>query len=287
MGKAIDETGKRYGILTVIKRVENDKFGKAQWLCKCDCGNEIIVAGSSLRRGNTKTCGCKVLSAETRELGKRYGNLTVIEFAGREPNDHKLLWKCQCDCGKITTVRTAHLHSGAVKSCGCKNVAIIKDELNNKYGLLTVIASAPSIRGEAAWKCRCDCGNIITVSGSALRSGNTKTCGCVKSIGEYNIIQILTKNNIHFQTQYSFDDLVYQNKLKYDFAILDDNNKPIRLIEFDGPQHIKGNCWYTEVGHLRDLMKEQYAKDHNIPLIRIPYKDRDNLTLEKLMNNAQ
>lgn len=282
MGKAIDETGNRYGILTVIKRVENDKHGKAKWLCRCDCGKEIEVVGSALRKGNTKSCGCRVLSAETREIGKRYGNLTVIDFAGRSPIDKKLLWKCKCDCGNITTVRTAHLHSGAVKSCGCKNIAIKKNELGKKYGLLTVIEEAPSRGNMAHWKCRCDCGNIVEVSGVNLRTGNSKSCGCVRSIGEYNIIQLLTQNNISFKHQFSFDDLVYKEKLRYDFAILDENDNPIKLIEFDGPQHIKGNCWYTEEGHIRDLMKEQYAKEKNIPLIRIPYKERDNITLQML-----
>ena len=286
MGKAIDETGNKYGILTVLERVENDKYGKAQWLCQCECGNKIIVAGSSLRSGNTKSCGCKVLSAETRELGKRYGQLTVKKFAGRSPTDGKLLWECQCDCGNITTVRTAHLHSGAVISCGCKNRAIKKDEIGNRYGLLTVIGSAPSRRGQAYWKCKCDCGNIIEVCGTNLRTGNSQSCGCVKSIGELNIIKLLTQNNIPFKYQYGFDDLVYKEKLRYDFAIIDDEQKPIKLIEFDGPQHIEGNCWYTEEGHIRDLMKEQYAKDKNIPLIRIPYEYRDKITLQLLTLEA-
>lgn len=286
MGKAIDETGNRYGILTVLKRVENNKYRKAQWLCQCDCGKEIVVDGCSLRSGNTKSCGCRVLSAETRELGKRYGQLVVKEFAGRSPIDNKLLWKCECDCGNFTTVRTAHLHDGSVVSCGCKNRAVKKDEIGNRYGLLTVIEAAPSKKGYAYWKCKCNCGNIIEVSGTSLRSGNTQSCGCVHSLGESNIIKILTQNNIPFKYQYSFDDLVYKQKLRYDFAILDEQEEIIKLIEFDGPQHVKGNCWYTEAGHLRDLMKEQYAKDKNIPLIRIPYEYRDKITLELLTLDA-
>ena len=34
--------------------------------------------------------------------------------------------------------------------------------------------------GEVAWECLCDCGNIVTVGGYDLRSGNTKSCGCYK-----------------------------------------------------------------------------------------------------------
>jgi len=59
MSKVIDLTNKQFGRLKVIKRVENDKDGNTQWLCQCNCdGKEIIVLGSSLRKGNTKSCGC-------------------------------------------------------------------------------------------------------------------------------------------------------------------------------------------------------------------------------------
>ena len=56
--KHIDETNNRYGRLTVIKRsTKPDKYNRALWLCKCDCGNEAVVAGGSLRAGQ-RSCGC-------------------------------------------------------------------------------------------------------------------------------------------------------------------------------------------------------------------------------------
>lgn len=73
------------------------------------------------------------------------------------------------------------------------------------------------------------------VSGTKLRSGNTSSCGCLQSKGEYNIMQLLISNNIKFIYQYSFDDLKFILPLKFDFCILSEDNKPIRLIEFDGP----------------------------------------------------
>jgi hypothetical protein len=57
MGKLIDLTGQKFDKLTVIKR-DCSKNGKALWLCRCDCGNEIIVNSNSLRSGNTHSCGC-------------------------------------------------------------------------------------------------------------------------------------------------------------------------------------------------------------------------------------
>ena len=64
MGKFIDLTGQKFGRLTVIKRGENyvsssGKTVKIQWLCNCDCGTEnILVVGSQLKNGRTKSCGC-------------------------------------------------------------------------------------------------------------------------------------------------------------------------------------------------------------------------------------
>ena len=52
-----DLTGKRFGRLFVDRRNGSAK-GQALWFCKCDCGTELNVAGSHLRRGNTKSCGC-------------------------------------------------------------------------------------------------------------------------------------------------------------------------------------------------------------------------------------
>lgn len=56
--KTKDLTGIRFGRLTVIKRDTTNKHGNVVWRCKCDCGNEVVVAGGNLRSGNTTSCGC-------------------------------------------------------------------------------------------------------------------------------------------------------------------------------------------------------------------------------------
>lgn len=57
MSKMRDLTGKKFGKLTVINRVDN-KGEKVCWLCKCDCGNETCVTTSNLVTGHIKSCGC-------------------------------------------------------------------------------------------------------------------------------------------------------------------------------------------------------------------------------------
>ena len=56
-----DLSGQRFGKLVVLQRVENyqsKNYTTIQWLCKCDCGNEILIMGNNLRNGRTQSCGC-------------------------------------------------------------------------------------------------------------------------------------------------------------------------------------------------------------------------------------
>lgn len=70
MSKAIDLTGQRFGRLTVLHRAENTKAGQSQWMCKCDCGTQLVVAGQSLRNGRSKSCGCKRAETAKKRLKK-------------------------------------------------------------------------------------------------------------------------------------------------------------------------------------------------------------------------
>lgn len=80
MGKAsnsLDLIGQRFGRLTVVRRVENHIFPsgrqKSKWLCKCDCGNEVIVIGSNLTKKNgTKSCGCYAQECMHKSKNKKY-----------------------------------------------------------------------------------------------------------------------------------------------------------------------------------------------------------------------
>lgn len=54
-----DITGQEFGSLTVLRRaLSKDKGRRAKWLCRCNCGKEVVVLGSALRSGNTRSCGC-------------------------------------------------------------------------------------------------------------------------------------------------------------------------------------------------------------------------------------
>jgi hypothetical protein len=65
----IDLTGKIFGRLTVVSRSENNKHRQPTWLCKCACGSEKVIAGSKLKYGQVKSCGC--LLRELRHKSRR------------------------------------------------------------------------------------------------------------------------------------------------------------------------------------------------------------------------
>lgn len=113
--------GRRFTCLSVIADVSK-KRELTQWLCRCDCGQETVVASHRLLSGNTRSCGClkkrRTREANTNDLtGHRYGRLVVLKQA---PNKkHGVAWHCLCECGNGIIVYAAALRKGNTKSCGC------------------------------------------------------------------------------------------------------------------------------------------------------------------------
>ena len=221
-----------------------------------------------------------------------------FKVISRAPNiKGRTRWNCLCKkCGEYCVKESINLNRH--KSCGCdKNSgtgrSLRKDLTNQRFGLLTAIeyAGYSNNSGNAIWKCQCDCGNITYVDSNNLTSLHTLSCGCINySIGVKSISQILRDNNISFKKEYSLKDLYDkspQNPFKLDFVLFDNNNNIIRAIEYDGIQHFKswGRYLSVEIQQERDKRKNQWCLEHNIPLVRIPYWERDNITLEMLMGD--
>lgn len=86
MGNFVDLTGRTFGHLKVLKRVENNEAGETCWLCKCDCGKTVIVRSYCLtgtryrkngRRGQmycSKSCIMK-LEDNIKDAERRRVNL--------------------------------------------------------------------------------------------------------------------------------------------------------------------------------------------------------------------
>lgn len=119
--RPIDETGNKYGRLTVLEHIDVPGSRLWRWQCLCECGNLTKVSGSSLRSGKVLSCGC--LRAESNRshfqdlTGQRFGKLVALERVNEERRG--FLWKCQCECGKLAEVKSYSLLNGHTRSCGC------------------------------------------------------------------------------------------------------------------------------------------------------------------------
>ncbi len=131
-GRFQDLTGQRFGKLVVLcptdKRADS---GSVVWRCRCDCGNLAEVSARRLIRGKVRSCGCLSNPPLKDYVGKRFGRLTVVEYAGkkRKVTDRSATtityWKCRCDCGNEVIVGQPELQNGDTQSCGC----LLKDKM--------------------------------------------------------------------------------------------------------------------------------------------------------------
>lgn len=228
-----------------------------------------------------------------------FGRLTVLHRDLTKPSGagKSAYWVCQCECGAECSIRTDKLTNGVTKSCGClakevRSQIFLKDLSDQSFGKLKVIErdySKPIGQGHFAyWKCKCECGGECSVRGDHLRNGTTQSCGCITSQGELKITTLLTEASIPFKREYTFSDLKVQELLRFDFAIFDeDENNLVCLIEYQGKQHFVPYNYDTPERFERrqqyDQIKREYCKEHNIPLIEIPYTDYDVLNLDYLL----
>lgn len=124
--------------------------------------------------------------------GQKFGRLTVIRQAPNHVSkggQTSTCWYCHCECGNDCIVATQSLRNGRTKSCGCycsevKSSKKLPDYTGHRFGRLTVIKRVedkitPSGTPSAMMLCRCDCGNEKVIAFASLRSGKTKSCGCL------------------------------------------------------------------------------------------------------------
>ena len=118
-----------------------------------------------------------------QKFGKLIALYCNIKYTGYKTKRKRKIWTCKCECGNYTNVDYYNLINGHTTSCGCnKNgrfqLRADKDMIGQKFGKLTDLER---IENKAdIWKCKCDCGSILSIKGSNLKNGNTQSCGCLQ-----------------------------------------------------------------------------------------------------------
>lgn len=149
--KKNDLKGNVYGRLTVLgDDGTRTKTSKVLWRCRCDCGNEVHVLGSNLKRGLTKSCGC--LNSEKRRerfkdlTGAETENFKIIDKACSK--NQRVWWNCICKhCGRSVILNNNLIDHQA--SCGCRRGAskAYMDSIRDPESLKSTRPTAKSTTG--------------------------------------------------------------------------------------------------------------------------------------------
>lgn len=279
---------------------------------RCECGEVFETKFAKFQNRGKRQCN-KCGRAKANDLTRlKYDEVskTIKEYGCELISDKYKSYKdrlnIKCVCGNIFTRNFADFRNGTHRCDECAKR--ISDEAKMKYtyeyvqNLLyenrTVLLTekyGTYIGYKDKILCRCECGSEYETTFEMVRLYDKFRCtSCnVKdkkgSIGEEVIKDYYIKNNIEFKQQYSFPDCKYKYPLKFDFAVFDSNNELSYVCEFDGIQHFKpydyfgGEHTFKDV-KIRDKIKNDYCKNNNILLVRIPYYKMDNIEqiLEKI-----
>lgn len=198
---------------------------------------------------------------------------------------------CKCKiCGNIWTTLPKVLISN---KSGCPKCGKIKASLSRRISQedfvrrLSNVNSFIEIIGEytGAHKkilCRCKkCNNVWEGYPANLLNGSAGCPKCNLSDGERKLLMLLDKFNINYISQYSLKDCKNVLPLKFDAFDIDNNI----AYEYNGEQHyktvmLKNHFITDEELHIikqRDEIKQTYCKNNNIPLIIIPYWEKNNM----------
>jgi len=130
-GKVKDLTGLTFGKLTVI-RLHEIKNHFSIWECHCDCGKTKNVLGTSLNRGNSKSCGCGIVEATKTRI--KHG--AVVD--GKKTPEYTC-WQSMKD-------RCLNPNCKAYKNYGAKGITICERWQNSFENFLSDMGKRPSIR---------------------------------------------------------------------------------------------------------------------------------------------
>ncbi len=248
----MDITGQQFGQLTILHQFKNEK-GSRVCLCQCTCGNEKVIHTINITKGRTKSCGC--LEEKNRRkhhdlYGKKFGRLTAISPTAQR-RDGNIVWECLCECGKTAYIAGRNLTRGQTKSCGC----ILRersDIANQRFGhLIALHPDETSKKSPRKWICRCDCGNLSSVSIANLRNGHTSSCGCLQE-NEYRTLidgtclEVIASSKIPKDNRSGIKGVSYYSKTDSWVATLTFKGQHYYLGKYDNVRDAAHARWRAE-----------------------------------------
>ena len=312
--RLIDLTGQKFGRLSVISRA-NDYISPTgiatpMWKCKCDCGNTVFVHGNSLRYGRTLSCGCYVKERTSEAsldvlTGRTFGKLTVLKRAKDRVSPsgtHSVMWRCRCECGKITEVSANALKDGRQITCGCSHKKPIQwldgttfESEADMCKSLGVDYNIVSRRLRDGWTLEESVKAPKNLSLGEYRISSILDDLKIEHIDNVSIKTLLVKRLGYSEKQYEAfldsyiakmnnENLFFSKRriaqFRFDFSLIR-SKELFAFIECDGQQHFQFiYVFFESLGefldrHVSDRTKTILSECNGIPLLRIRYDQLD------------
>lgn len=213
--------------------------------------------------------GRKVAKPRYHDLsGRAFGHLRVVKLAGYD-NGKKPVWLCQCECGKEASVRAAFLKRGqeyCSKQCPIYHQEKLLIDLSGKrFGKLVAIDRVGKARkAKAIWLFECDCGQYATLVADNVKSGNTRSCGCVGIAsrikhGKSQTLEYHREAHRRWSKENPAKVIANANKRREDFRL--------RIPPWLTPEHWEQiNAVYLEAAEVTRRTGIPHCVDHYYPL---------------------
>ena len=275
---------------------------------KCSCGSIFQTTFALFRESNIRKCDtCR--NHVTWNIGKvkKYikENSSCNLISDTYNNIHaKMIFVCECG-NEFETRFSDFVYQDKRRCRDCSNAILRKnrsipyDEVKKVIEIYSgsgcKLLSKEYVNIHEKLSILCKCGKTFQTSFSKFKFKNKimcNDCSMSTSNGEFRVKQYLEKNNIAFKEEFKIDECRNERPLPFDFAIFDGESNLNMLIEYDGEFHFKPAGFSEdekkmnkklELQQYRDEIKNQYCKDNNIPLLRIPYWDFD--IIEEILDN--
>lgn len=260
----------------------------------CSCGKNFKTTYAILKKMKTICCvECtrkeinrkntnnqeEVLKRIEEKIGERF-EILPFEYIGKQKTNIKLICK---KCGKEISRMYHSINTREIKcDCECKLIKWDKEraiKLVKKYTDEFEVLECN--RGDSIILKHKNCGHEFVRAYWNIEQNQCLKCPICdsrESMGVKLITKFLESNNMKYVKEYRFPDCKDIKTLPFDFYLPQYN----MIIEYDGIQHFKptdymGGVKSYEILKKHDEMKNEYCRENNIPLIRISYKDNENI----------
>lgn len=278
-----EKLGNEYVVLGKL-----ETFSKKVLLKHLSCGKEYPVLPKDVKSKGIKCPRCagsgkKILEEFKEDVEKEVGKEYLV--IGKKYIDNKTKIEIHHKkCGYKYPVRPDIFLNGKGRCPICTPGARLTHEeylirfnkrSQGEYELLTAYRNAEELVCIYHKKCNETYWAKPYRFTAQIRSGCPH---CKESKGERRVRTYLKKHKIKFEPQFKFDDCKNVHPLPFDFAVFDENDKLLTLIEYDGKQHTKPYKYFGGMSSFletkkKDKIRNEYCKKNGIPLLRINYTD--------------